>query len=138
MSSQGHAEVPVNVTPGMLNAHAGSQQQLETLLRDQPGLEGSDRMSTMLPVENDPNLPPNIRQLTRWEYLEEYIGYWKFDHVCRVLGAFLLAFGIASLNVFAPGALLMIAVSARLIDLGWWYNFIWSKFGTYRTITLVD
>lgn len=137
MSSQA-LDVPITVTPGMLNAHAGSQQQLETLLRDQPLLEAGDRMSTMLPVENNPNLPPNIRQHTRWEYLEEYIGYWKLDHACRVFGAVLLAVGIATLNVFTPGALLMIAVSARLIDLSWWYNFIWSKYGYSRTLTLVD
>lgn len=137
MSAHGSA-TPLKITPGMLNSNSGSQQQLETLLRDQPNLEQGERMSTMLPMEINGDLPPNIRQPTRWDYLEEYIGYWKMDHVCRVLGAFLLAFGIASLNVFAPGALLMIAVSARLIDLGWWNNFIWSKFGTYRTITLVD
>ena len=137
MSAHGPA-VPIKVTPGMHNASVAAQQQLETITRDQPKLETGDRMTTMLPMEVKPDLPPNIRQLTRWDYLEEYIGYWKLDHVCRVLGAFLLAFGIASLNVFAPGALLMIAVSARLIDLGWWNNFIWSKYGHYRTITLVD
>lgn len=133
-----HPAVPIGMTPEMQNSNAGSQQQLETITRDQPQLESGSRMTTMLPMEVNPNVPPNIRQHTRWEYLEEYVGYWKFDHICRVVGAFLLAVGIATLNVFAPGALLMIAVSARLIDLGWWYNFIWSKYGTYRTITLVD
>lgn len=130
--------VQVSITSGLQNAHSGSQQQIEALTADQPQLEAGNRMSTMLPVEVNPNVPPNIRQHTRWEYLEEYIGYWKLDHVCRVVGAFLLAVGIATLNVFAPGALLTIAVAARLIDLGWWYNFIWSKYGHYRTVTLVD
>jgi hypothetical protein len=137
MSGHGPA-IPVKHSPTSRNAHAGAQAQLEVLGRDQPGLEQSDRMSTYLPMDTAPNVPPNMRMHTRWAYLEEYLGYWKFDHVCKVVGAFLLAAGITTLNVFAPGALLMIAVSARIIDLGWWYNFIWSKFGNNRSLVFVD
>jgi len=138
MASHALSTTPLMHSPQTHNLHAGAQQQLETLGRDQPRLEQSDRLSTFLPVESAPNVPPNMRMHTRWAYLEEYVGYWKLDHICKVVGAVLLAAGITTLSAFTPGALLMIAVSARLIDLGWWYNFIWSKYGYYRTLVLID
>jgi len=137
MSGHGPA-IPVKHSPESHNIHAGAQQQLDVLGRDQPSVEQSNRMSTYLPMDVAPNVPPNMRMHTRWAYLEEYIGYWKYDHVCKIVGAALLAAGITTLNVFAPGALLMIAVSARIIDLGWWANFIWAKFGNNRSLVLVD
>ena len=121
----------------MSDVNAGAQQQISTLSRDQPWLE-SKRMSTFLPMDPRPDLPPNMRNWTRFHYVEEYIGYWKYEQVTRVLGISLLALGVLALPVFTPGALVTLAVAGRYLDLCWWYNFIVHKFGINRTLALVD
>src|SRR3990167_9114618 len=115
-------------TQASQDLNAGAQQQLAQLVRMQGNAE-AQAQSTMLPVESRPDLPPNIRNWTRWEYLEEYIGFWKYEHVTRMLGIIFLALGFLCLPYFTPGALLMIAVAGRYLDLAWWYNFIVHKFG---------
>ena len=119
-------------------AHAGAQQQLAMLTEDEKAKATPDRMSTFLQVETKPDLPPNMRMSTRWNYLEEYFGYWLY-HKYTVVGAVaLLVAGIATLGIFWPGALLMIGVAGRLADLAWWNNFIINTFGKSRTLVLVD
>jgi hypothetical protein len=98
----------------------------------------SDSQTTFLPIEQKPNLPPNMRSWTRWEYLSEYIGYWKYGLVTKAAGLLLLVIGFIMLGTFAPGGLLCIIVAGRLLDLAWWYNFITKQFGTNRTLVLVD
>lgn len=127
----------LKITPYALNQQAGAHQQISTLVKDQPEKEAL-RQSTFLPVESDPNLPPNMRMWKRLEYLEEYIHYWRWGIITRIIAVPLLIAGVLTLPVFAPGALVMFAVAARLLDLSWWYHFIVYSFGKSRTIVLVD
>jgi hypothetical protein len=119
------------------NQNAGAQQQL-VALGEAGNLGDAKRMSTFLPVESKPNIPPNMRMHYRWDYLLEYIGYWKAKILDQVAAAVLIVLGVLCLPVFAPGALLMIAVGARFNDLAWMNDFIINKFGKSRTIVLVD
>jgi hypothetical protein len=48
------------------------------------------------------------------------------------------ALGLLTINYFAPGALLMFALSARAYDVAWICEFINEKFGKYRTIITAD
>jgi hypothetical protein len=127
------------VTPYALNQQAGAQQGISTLAKDQPGVEmDAERMSTFLPVESRPDLPPNMRMWTRWQYLDEYIHYWRWGLITKALAIVLLIVGVLMIPFFVPGALLTLAVSARLGSLSWMYNFIVWTFGKYRTLVLVD
>lgn len=118
------------------NVHAGAQQQVAMLGRT----EGVDakRMSTFLPVESKPGIPPTMRMHSRWDYLTEYFNFWKAGILTKIAGVALLVLGVICLPVFAPGGLLMIAVGARFNDLAWWNNFIINRFGKSRTLVLVD
>ncbi len=128
-------EVPAIAAP--LEANANAQQQALRLSQDQPYRE-LESMSTYLPVEQKPHLPPNMRQWTRWEYFSEFLGYWKYGLITKIMGWTLLVVGIVMLSAFAPGGLLAIMAAARLIDLSWWHNFIFFQFGHNRTLVLVD
>jgi hypothetical protein len=121
-----------------LDANAGAQSQTERLFADRAGDESSEYMSTMLPMDSKPDLPPTMKNWTRWQYLEEFVGYWKYEHMARVIGISLLVIGFLMLNVFLPGALVTIAVAARQIDLAWWYGEIARRFGQHRSLVLVD
>ena len=121
-----------------LDTHAGAQSQSERIFADKPQDESEEYMSTMLPIEAKPNLPPTMKNWTRWQYLEEFVGYWKYEHIARVIGITLLIIGFLMLNVFLPGALVTIAVAARQIDLAWWYGEIARRFGQHRSLVLVD
>ena len=121
-----------------LDTNAGASSQAERLFADRPADEGSEYMSSMLPMESKPGLPPTMKNWTRWQYLEEFVGYWKYEHMARVIGITLLVIGFLMLNVFLPGALLTIAVAARQIDLAWWYGEITRRFGQHRSLVLVD
>lgn len=135
MASEGfNVPVSFSAAAGGHDFNAGAQQ----MRRMAAGQFAEEQHNTMLPAESKPDLPPNMRNWTRWEYLEEFVGYWKYEHVTRILAVALLALGILTLEVFTPGALLMIAVSARFFDLAWWYNLIVHKFGNHRSLVLVD
>ena len=132
-----HNHGPTPAIPATADANAGSQAQLVQLGGGQVNMGSADQ-TTFLPIEQKPNLPPNMRSWTRWEYLSEYIGYWKYGVITKAVGWLLVLIGVLMLGVFAPGGLLCIIVAARLIDLAWWYNFITKQFGTNRTLVLVD
>ena len=138
MADYSHPVTNFSKMPAQLDANAGAQHGAARLFKDQAHNEGEDYLTTMLPMESRPDLPPNMRNWTRWGYIEEYAGYWKYEHITRVLGIALLALGFLTINVFTPGALLMLAASGRLLDLSWWYNFIVHKFGNNRSLVLVD
>ncbi len=132
------AQINYRQMPGQMDAHAGAQQSASKLFRDTGRQQSEEYLSTMLPLDSRPDLPPNMRNHTRWAYVEEYMGYWKYEQICRLMGIALLVLGFVTLNVFLPGALLMLAVSARLLDLSWWYGFIAHKFGNFRSLVLID
>ncbi len=91
-----------------------------------------------MPMEVSRNLPPNLRQFTRWEYLSEYVEWWKQGVTSKVQSVLFVGLGLLTLTTFPPGALLMFAMAGRHLDLAWMYDFIAKKFGQSRTITLVD
>ncbi|MBI5036754.1 hypothetical protein HZC09_05415 [Candidatus Micrarchaeota archaeon] len=94
--------------------------------------------TTFMPVDVAENVPPSLRQWTRWEYLSEYVEWWKQGVTSGVQAVVLFGLGLLTLDKFAPGALLMFALAARHQDLSWMYNFIAKKFGMSRTIMLID
>ncbi len=101
------------------------------------GEQNKQRLSYM-PIEVAPGTPPNMRMWKRWEYLEEYIDWWKRGVTSKLKAVGFIVFGILTLNTFPPGALLMFALAARHQDLAWLDDFIVKKFGRSRTIVLVD
>lgn len=101
-------------------------------------LPDNEMQTTFMPVDQKPELPPNMRQWTRWEYLLEYLGYWKYGMLTKALGWVLIPVGILMLGVFPLGGLLCLIIAGRLLDLAWWYNFIVFQFGKNRTLVLVD
>lgn len=125
------------IIPPVRNVHAGAHQQISSLAMDQPRKE-EEKMSTFVPVEARPEVPPNMRQWIRLKYLEEYFGYWKYGKLCKYLGVVLVVLGILTLSVFPIGGLVMFAVAGRMVSLAWWYNFIVYTFGKSRTLVLVD
>ncbi|MBI5229569.1 hypothetical protein HY991_05640 [Candidatus Micrarchaeota archaeon] len=125
------------IIPQVRNVHSGAQQQISVLARDQPKKE-EERMSTFLPVEVKPEVPPNMRMWTRLKYLEEYFGFWKYGKICKPLSVVLGALGVVALGVFPLGGLIMLAVSGRLYSLAWWYDFIIYTFGKSRTLVIID
>ena len=93
---------------------------------------------SMMPIEVTPGTPPNMRMHKRWDYMEEYIDFWKRGVTSKLKAIGFVTFGILTLETFPPGALLMFALAARHQDLAWLYDFIVKKFGRQRTIVLVD
>lgn len=91
-----------------------------------------------MPMEVERTVPPSLRQWTRWEYLSEYVEWWRQGVTSKVQSVLFAALGLLTLETFPPGALLMFALSARHVDLAWMYDFIAKKFGRSRTLTLVD
>ena len=104
------------------------------------GTEGTKDRSLMsyVPVEVEPGTPPSMKMHKRWDYLEEYINFWKDGVKFRIKSIAFLAGGLLTLNTFPPGALLMIALSARYHDISWLDDFITKKFGKQRTLVLID
>ena len=95
-------------------------------------------MKTLAYLQVDPKVRANMRASTRWDYLSEYIGYWIDNKRFWVLAVLFVGAGILLLNVFAPVGLLMIAVGAKYRNIAWMDNFIYAKFGRYRSLVLVD
>ncbi|MFH1106713.1 MAG: hypothetical protein V1787_02355 [Candidatus Micrarchaeota archaeon] len=95
-------------------------------------------MKTMAYVGVDPKVRANMRASNRWDYLSEYAGYWIDNKRFTIFSVALLVAGFLLLNVFAPVALLMIILGAKYRNVAWMDNFIYSKFGRYRTLVLVD
>ncbi|MBU1198032.1 hypothetical protein KJ765_06010 [Candidatus Micrarchaeota archaeon] len=95
-------------------------------------------MKTMTYLQVDPEVRANMRGSTRWDYVSEYIGYWIDNKRFWVLAVLFVVAGVLLLDVFAPVALLMIAVGAKYRNIAWMDNFIYSKFGEYRSLVLVD
>lgn len=113
--------------------------ELVGLLRaDSAGIVTSVPMKTMAYLEVDPNVRANMRAATRWDYISEYIGYWIDNKRFWVLAVLFIVAGVLLLNVFAPVALLMIMIGAKYRNTAWMDNFIYSKFGNYRSLVLID
>ncbi len=91
-----------------------------------------------MPMEVERTVPPNLRQFTRWEYLAEYVEWWRQGVTSKAQAVLFAALGLLTLQTFPPGALLMFALAGRHQDLAWMYDFIAKKFGQSRTLTLVD
>ncbi len=95
-------------------------------------------MKTFQYVEVDPKVRANMRAQTRWDYVNEYIGYWSDNKRFWIFAILLVAGGILMLSVFAPVGLLMIMLGAKFRNVAWMDKFVYSKFGNYRSLVLVD
>ncbi|MFA4946605.1 MAG: hypothetical protein WC607_03670 [Candidatus Micrarchaeia archaeon] len=94
--------------------------------------------TSMLPVEIKPGTPPTLRQSSRFDYMTEYVDFWTLGVKSKAKSVAYFALGLLTINYFAPGALLMFALSARAYDVAWICEFINEKFGKYRTIITAD
>lgn len=94
--------------------------------------------TSMIPVGITKSVPPFLRHWTRFEYLSEYVDFWTLGVKSKAKAVGYFALGLATINYFAPGALLMFALAARHQDIGWICNFINTTFGKNRSIVLVD
>lgn len=93
---------------------------------------------SFLPVQIRPNAPPFIKQHTRFDYINEYVGFEKDRYKNVGKAVFCFAFGVLTLQAFPPGGLVMIAMAARYQDIAWMDGFITKNFGRYRSIIKVD
>lgn len=104
----------------------------------QPHGGGEHLHVSYMPMEVERTLPPNLRQFTRWEYLAEYVEWWRQGITSKIQTILFFALGLLTLETFPPGALLMFMLAGRHKELAWMYDFIAKKFGYSRTLTLVD
>jgi len=95
-------------------------------------------MKTAVPLEIDPEVRANMRAATRWDYVSEYIGYWIDNKRFWVMAVLFVGAGVLLLDVFAPVALLMIAVGAKYRNMAWMDNFTYSTFGRNRSLVLLE
>jgi hypothetical protein len=95
-------------------------------------------MKSFAYVEIDPKVRANMRASTRWDYVNEYIGYWTDNKRFWIFAILLVGGGILMLSVFPPVALLMIMLGAKYRNVAWMDKFVYSKFGHYRSLVLVD
>ena len=102
------------------------------------GFKDGTGMTSFVAIDYPSHVPPTMKMKKRWDYLEEYIDFYKMRYTNAFKAIIFFAGGILTLNAFAPGALLMLALSARHFDLAWWGNFISMEFGKYRSIVLID
>ncbi|PIT85138.1 hypothetical protein COU36_04980 [Candidatus Micrarchaeota archaeon CG10_big_fil_rev_8_21_14_0_10_59_7] len=93
---------------------------------------------SFLPLAIKPGAPPFLKQQNRREYIDEYVGYYKDGAKFSIKAIALFGLGLATLEIFPPGALFMIALSARYQDIAWMDRFIYKTFGKYRSLTLID
>lgn len=82
-----------------------------------------NQMTTFVPMQVKPNVPPMFKTDKRWTYLTEYINDFYIGSKKSLFKAIIyLALGLFILNKFAPGALLMIALAGRYYNISWWQN----------------
>ncbi|MFH0836428.1 MAG: hypothetical protein V1834_04680 [Candidatus Micrarchaeota archaeon] len=109
---------------------------------NQPNFNTKSVMSsankTFLPLHIIPGTPPFMKQWKRKFYLDEYLGYEKDSYSNTLKAMMYIVLGLVTLPYFAPGALLMVALSARHAHIAWMDRFINRKFGANRTLVLVD
>ena len=115
---------------------AGSEAQQAGALSGSLGVGNLSR--TFLPLEIKPGTPAFLKQHKRYEYVEEYAGFEKDRYKNTFKALFCFTFGLLTLQAFAPGGLLMLALAARYQDIAWWDGFITKTYGKYRSLTLVD
>jgi len=102
------------------------------------GFKDGTGMTSFVAIDYPAHVPPTMKMHKRWDYLAEYIDFYKMRYTNAFKAVLFFAGGILTLNAFTPGALLMIALSARHFDLAWWSDFIVTKFGKHRSLVLID
>ena len=95
-------------------------------------------MMSFTGVQTNPTVPTFMRTNRRWDYVREYFDFWKGEKISTIQFVFWLAAGLFTLNVFPPGALLMIAMAARFKSLQYWNKFVYREFGLNRTLITID
>jgi hypothetical protein len=122
------------ITPGHQEAVIGMHRS--DAAGKQPGVNMP--MKTFQYIEVDPKVRANMRAQTRWDYVNEYIAYWMDNKRFWIFAILLVSSGILMLSVFAPVGLLMIMLGAKYRNVAWMDKFVYSKFGHYRSLVLVD
>jgi len=112
------------------------QAHLKTAGENQVKYPGE--MKTFMYVEADPKVRANMRASTRWDYFIEYLGYWIDNKKQIILSVIFAAIGVLLLHVFAPAGLLMIALAGKYRNQSWWNQFVYGKFGKFRTLVLIE
>jgi len=95
-------------------------------------------MLSFTSVETNPDIPTFMRTNNRWDYVKEYIDFWKNEKTAALQFVFFLGAGIFTLPLFPPGGLLMIAMAGRFKSLQYWNKFVYRDFGKYRTLIMID
>ncbi|MFQ5406070.1 MAG: hypothetical protein ACE5DI_02860 [Candidatus Micrarchaeia archaeon] len=117
----------------------GVQDQYSTVTgQAKGGFEDQDLPHTILHTDSNEKLPPFLRTNSRWNYLLEYIDFWKGEKKTILYFFFFLAAGFVTLPIFVPGGLLMFAMAARLKSMAYWNKFVYNVFGKNRTLIFVD
>ena len=93
---------------------------------------------TTAEMESNHDVPPFLRTNTRLSYFTEYIDFWRWEKIHWVMFTFWIAAALFTLTVFPPGSLLMFSMAGRLRNMAWYDRFVYSMFGTNRTLIVVD
>ncbi len=116
----------------------GVQEQYSTVTGQAKGGFEQDAPHTMLHADAKESLPPFLRTNTRWNYVLEYIDFWRAEKKTMIYFIFFLVGGFVTLPYFAPGGLLMFAMAGRLKSLAYWNRFVYNIFGANRTLVFTD
>jgi hypothetical protein len=90
---------------------------------------------TNVPLTIAKGTRPLLRFVNRWEYLKEYIyDFYLTGKRSQLYEIATLVFGVMALPVFAPGALILLAMAGRNHSRAWYCNFVVNIFGKNRTL----
>ena len=90
---------------------------------------------TNVPLTVTKGTRPMMRFNNRWEYLKEYINdFYLTGKRSQITELACLALGFLALPVFAPGALVLLAIAGRNHSRAWFCNGVVNEFGKNRTL----
>ena len=101
-----------------------------------PKLDVDHRMSlTNVPLTITKGTRPMMRFVNRWEYLKEYVNdFYLTGKRSQLKELACLVLGVLALPVFAPGALVLLALAGRNHSRAWYCNGVVNFFGLGRTL----
>lgn len=101
-----------------------------------PKLDEKNRLSlTNVPLTITKGTKPFMRHVNRWEYLTEYIyDFYLTGKRSQAMELACIVLGVLALPVFAPGALILLAMAGRNHSRAWFSDNVVNTFGLNRTL----
>ncbi len=95
----------------------------------------NNRTITNVPLTITKGTRPFMRFQNRWEYLKEYINdFYLTGKRSQITELACIVMGFLALPVFAPGALVLLAIAGRNHSRAWYCDGVVNEFGKNRTL----